>query len=69
MPAFENWLTAWAGTPAAVSCPGSSSTRRDPKMVPVTARPTEPPIWRKKVRLLVATPSCRNGTAFWTTIV
>ena len=37
--------------------------------MPATARPTEPPIWRKKVRLLVATPSCRNGTAFWTTIV
>ena len=33
------------------------------------ASPTEPPIWRKKVRLLVATPSFENGTAFWTMIV
>ena len=28
-----------------------------------------PPIWRKKVRFDVATPSFANGTAFWTTIV
>ena len=28
-----------------------------------------PPIWRKNVRLLVATPSFENGTAFWTMIV
>ncbi len=34
-----------------------------------TARPTEPPIWRKNVRLDVATPRARIGTAFWTTIV
>ena len=28
------------------------------------ASPTEPPIWRKKVRLLVATPIRRTATAF-----
>ena len=37
--------------------------------MPAIARPTVPPIWRKKVRLLVATPSFENGTAFWTMIV
>ena len=41
----------------------------DPKIVPTMASATEPPIWRKNVRLDVATPSCLNGTAFWTTIV
>ena len=70
VPAFENWLTACGGTPAAVSWPGqlldAAASRRSCRS---TASPTEPPIWRKKVRLLVATPSCRNGTAFWTTIV
>ena len=30
---------------------------------------TVPPIWRKNVRLDVATPSWRNGTAFWMTMV
>ena len=33
------------------------------------ASATVPPIWRKNVRLDVATPSSWNGTAFWTTIV
>ena len=28
-----------------------------------------PPIWRKNVRFEVATPSSRNGTAFWMTMV
>ena len=40
-----------------------------PKIVPTIARATVPPIWRKNVRLEVATPSWRNGTAFWTMIV
>ena len=55
---------ACGGTPAATSlgasgasCVGSSDVRRLPNTVPSSARPTEPPIWRKKVRLLVATPS------------
>ena len=38
-------------------------------MVPTMASATEPPIWRKKVRFDVATPSFWNGTAFWTMIV
>ena len=33
------------------------------------ARATDPPIWRKKVRFDVATPSSWKGTAFWTMIV
>ena len=37
--------------------------------MPTNARATEPPIWRKKVRLDVATPIWRNGTEFWITIV
>ena len=39
------------------------------KIVPTIASATVPPIWRKNVRFDVATPSCWNGTAFWTTIV
>ena len=33
------------------------------------ASPTEPPTWRKKVRLEVAVPRNLNGTAFCTTMV
>ena len=40
-----------------------------PKIVPTNASAIVPPIWRKNVRFEVATPSCRNGTAFWMTIV
>ena len=39
------------------------------KIVPTKASATVPPIWRKNVRLEVATPSSWNGTAFWMTIV
>ena len=38
-------------------------------MVPTMASETEPPIWRKKVRFEVATPSSWKGTAFWMMIV
>src|SRR5262249_29399731 len=40
-----------------------------PNTVPTIASATEPPIWRKNVRLEVATPSMLKGTAFWTTRV
>ena len=40
-----------------------------PKIVPTSASAIVPPICRKNVRLEVATPSCRNGTAFWMTMV
>jgi hypothetical protein len=40
-----------------------------PKIVPTNASEIVPPICRKNVRLDVATPSWRNGTAFWMTIV
>ena len=42
---------------AAASWRGSSSARRDAKIVPVRASPTVPPTDWKKVRLLVAVPS------------
>jgi hypothetical protein len=40
-----------------------------PKIVPASARPTEPPTWRKNVSALVAAPSIRGATALCTTIV
>ena len=48
---------------------GSRFSSELPNTVPAIASPTVPPIWRKNVRLLVATPSIENGTAFWTMIV
>ena len=73
-----NWATnGWKAGGASVAIDlnttsvwaGSCSRRPDPNSVPAIASPTEPPIWRKNVRLLVATPSFENGTAFWTMIV
>ena len=57
------------GTPAATICVGISSANCVAKTVLRAARPTDPPIWRKNVRLEVATPRALIGTAFWTTIV
>ena len=34
-----------------------------------SVRPIVVPIWRNRVRSLVAAPSSLNGTAFWTMIV
>ncbi len=60
---------ASGGTPATTICGPSCSWNDVPKIVPTNARAIVPPIWRKNVRFDVATPSCRNGTAFWMTMV
>ena len=57
------------GKPRAVRASGSLLVKVEAKTVSATASPTEPPIWRKKVRLLVATPSRSRGTAFCTATV
>src|SRR5664280_1031527 len=65
------WMpdTTWGGTPATLICGASWSLNAVSNRVPVIARAMVPPIWRKNVRLEVATPSSWNGTAFWTMIV
>ena len=69
-PRPANWSTNCGrharGPRAGRAAPASNASRRP---CPAMARPTEPPIWRKNVRLQVATPSFWNGTAFWMTIV
>ena len=44
----------------------SSSARREAKIAPNSATPSEPPIERKKVAALVATPMSFGGAVFWT---
>ena len=63
----EAWPSDVGDIPAAVDLrPASCSDDLRAKTVPTMARATEPPIWRKNVRLDVATPRSWNGTAFWT---
>jgi len=56
-------VMAASGAPEAIALktrsvwPGSSFVSAWPNQVPAIASPTDPPIWRKKVRLLVAAPS------------
>src|SRR5438552_1386209 len=57
------------GSVEAASCRGSSSSSREPKMVPAAASPTLPPICWNRVRLLVAVPIWRGDTAPCTTSV
>ena len=45
------------GTPAEIICGESCSWKEVAKIVPTKARATVPPIWRKKVKFDVATPS------------
>src|SRR5512135_2800809 len=68
---MARWIpvTTWGGTPAAPSWGTSWSLNVVSNTVPAIARAMVPPIWRKNVRLDVATPSSWKGTAFWTMIV
>ena len=51
---------------AAAASP-SSSVRREAKIAPNSATPSEPPIERKNVAVEVATPMSLRRRAFWTT--
>ena len=68
-PDAEKEATICGGSDDAASCRGSSSTNREPNTVPAAARPTLPPTCWNRVRLLVAVPICRSGTAPCTTSV
>ena len=69
-PPDANWPANCAGTPAAVSCFGTSSSITEPKIEPVMASPTVPPsCWNRVTLLVVAVPSSVTGTAFCTTSV
>ena len=55
--------------PESFSAPGieaSSFARREAKIAPKIATPSEPPIERKNVAVEVATPMLRAGASFWT---
>src|SRR3977135_3779566 len=66
---LTNWEISGWGMPSAVRFAGSRLVNDDEKTVPAAANPTEAPIWRIKVSVLVATPSLVEDTRFWTTTV